>query len=301
MIKKVVIPAAGLGTRLLPATKEQPKEMLPIFSVGQNGQMYVKPLLQLVFEQLYGVGIREFCFITGKTKRAIEDHFTSDNSYITMLRDKQKGSLADSLDVFYKSLRDASVMWVNQPEPKGFGDAVHCAKQFVGDDEFLVHAGDTYIISKDNHHIKRLAETHDRLGSDATLIVQRMRDPRMYGVIRYERMKDGVYKVTEAIEKPKVPPTDLAIMPVYIFRPIIFRALEKVGPGRGGELQLTDAVQMLVGWGSKVHAIELEPEEIRLDIGTPEMYWEAVRMSFEYAAKASQKSPKPKSKSRSRS
>lgn len=278
-----MIPAAGVGTRLLPATKEQPKEMLPIFTRGPDGRVYVKPLLQLVFEQLCDAGIREFCFITGKTKRAIEDHFTSDNDFIAMLRGRRKSNLADILDGFYKRLSRASVVWINQPEPKGFGHSVHCAKPFVGEDEFLVHAGDTYIISNANDHLKRLAEIHRSHDADATLIVQHVRDPRMYGIIRGEKIGDGVYEVREAIEKPEVPPTKLAIMPVYLFRPIIFEALEGISPGKGGEIQLTDGIQRLIELNFRVNAIELRRDEIRLDIGTPETYWEAVQLSYEYA------------------
>lgn len=283
MIDKAVIPAAGLGTRLLPVTKEQPKEMLPIFAMGSNGEVYVKPLLQLVFEQLYDLGIDKFCFITGKTKRAIEDHFTSDSNYVAMLKSKKKHVLAEDLENFYNRLKEASVVWINQPEPKGFGHAVYCARSFVDDDEFLVHAGDTYIISANNDHFKRLLKAHSNV--DATLMVQRVEDPRMYGVIKTEKIGEREYKVKEAIEKPKVPPTKLAIMPLYLFRPIIFEALEKVSPGKGGEIQLTDAIQLLIEWGCKVNAIELKPSEIRLDIGTPGMYWEAVKLSYEYASR----------------
>lgn len=283
MIKKAVIPAAGLGTRLLPATKEQPKEMLPIFTRGSDGKIYVKPLLQLVFEQMCDAGIREFCFITGKTKRAIEDHFTSDNNYVAMLRGRRKSDLADVLEGFYERLLKASVVWINQPEPKGFGHAVRCARPFVGEDEFLVHAGDTYIISKYNDHLRRVTKVHRSTGADATLIVQHVEDPRMYGIIKGQKIGDGVYKVREAIEKPVVPPTKLAIMPVYLFRPIIFEALEKIPPGKGGEIQLTDGIQGLIELGCKVNAIELRVDEIRLDIGTPETYWEAVHSSYEFA------------------
>ncbi|HID91436.1 TPA: hypothetical protein EYP44_05710, partial [Candidatus Bathyarchaeota archaeon] len=236
MISKAVIPAAGLGTRLLPATKEQPKEMLPIFTRGPGGSIRIKPLLQLVFEQLFDAGFGSFCFITGKTKRAIEDHFTVDNNYITMLRNRGKHALADDLKMFYDRLEKASVMWINQPEPRGFGHAVYYARSFVGDEEFLVHAGDTYIVSEGNDHLRRLLSTHRDLGGEVTLIVQRVDDPRMYGVIKGERIGEGRYRVKEAIEKPEVPPTRLAIMPVYVFKPTIFEALGRVPPGKGGEI-----------------------------------------------------------------
>src|SRR5690554_484512 len=124
MVHKVVIPAAGLGTRLYPATKVQPKEMLPIFATASNGNMSVKPLVQLVFQELHKAGLKEFCFIVGRGKRNIEDHFTPDIDCIKNLTDKGKNGLANDLDDFYEKLRTSTIVWINQPEPKGFGNAV---------------------------------------------------------------------------------------------------------------------------------------------------------------------------------
>jgi len=124
MIRKVVIPAAGLGTRLFPATKEQPKEMLPIFSTATNGDVSVKPVVQMVFEQLYDVGFREFCYVVGRGKRGIEDHFTPDSNFVRLLEGMGKNGQATELEDFYEKLRTSTIMWVNQPEPKGFGNAV---------------------------------------------------------------------------------------------------------------------------------------------------------------------------------
>jgi len=146
MLNKAIVPAAGLGTRLTPATKEQPKEMLPVFTKAANGQICLKPLVQMIYEHLYDFGLIEFCFIIGRGKRAIEDHFTQDYGYVNMLKDKGKDTSALDLESFYDKLEKSKIVWVNQPEPKGFGDAVLRAKPFVGDEEFLVHAGDTYII-----------------------------------------------------------------------------------------------------------------------------------------------------------
>ena len=134
MVRKVIIPAAGLGTRLFPATKEQPKEMLPIFSKTEHGDMMVKPVVQLVFEQLHDAGLREFCYVVGRGKRGIEDHFTPDAECIRMLEEMGKNGQASDLESFYKKLETSTIMWVNQPEPKGFGNAVFdgttvCAKR----------------------------------------------------------------------------------------------------------------------------------------------------------------------------
>ncbi len=282
MIRKAVIPAAGLGTRLLSVTKEQPKEMLPIFAKDSNGNLSLKPLLQMVFEQLYDIGFREFCFIVGRGKRAIEDHFTQDYEYVAMLRAKGKAELADDLESFYNKLEDSTIIWINQPHPKGFGDAVLRAEPFIGDEEFLVHAGDTYIFSPTNSHVARLLKVYGECKADAAFIVQEVEDPRQYGIVKGKQIEDGVYEVEVVIEKPERPVSKLAIMPIYIFHPVIFKALERLPPGKGGEIQLTDGIQKLIDWGLKVYAIELHPEDVRLDIGNPESYWEALETSYRY-------------------
>jgi len=280
VIRKVVILAAGLGTRLFPATKEQPKEMLPIFSRLVNGNVGVKPLLQMVFEQLYDAEFREFCFVVGRGKRSIEDHFTPDHNSVLTLKDKGKDDQALDLDGFYTKLKTSTIIWVNQPEPKGFGDAVLMASPFVQNEHCLVHAGDTYIVSKHAEHLRLLMEAYERFKADAAFIVQEIDDPRQYGVIEGEEIEERAYRVKGAVEKPKKPPTNLAIMPIYVFHPVIFKALEKTLPGKGGEIQLTDAIQTLVDWGLNVCALKLTPDEVRLDIGSPETYWEALSLSY---------------------
>jgi len=281
-MRKAVIPAAGLGTRLLPTTKEQPKEMLPVFALGSNGQGCLKPLLQLVFEQLFDAGFREFCFVIGRGKRAIEDHFTQDYGYVEMLRKNDKEGPASDLESFYRRLDSSTIVWVNQPEPRGFGDAVLKAESSIGNEEFLVNAGDTYVKSLGNAHLERLVTAHDELGADAAFIVQEVEDPRQYGVIEFREVEKEVYKVIKAVEKPEEPVSKLAIMPIYVFHPVIFKALETISPGKGGEMQLTDAIQTLVNWSLKVFAIKLKPDELRLDIGNPETYWEALQSSYGY-------------------
>lgn len=282
MIHKVVVPAAGLGTRLFPATKEQPKEMLPVFAKLANGSVGVKPLLQLLFEQLYDVGFREFCFVVGRGKRTIEDHLTPDLNCVAMLRDRGKLDQASDLESFYLKLKTSIVMWVNQPEPKGFGDAVLSAQPFVQNEPCLVHAGDTYIVSENVKHLRLLMNAYERSKADAAFLVQEMEDPRQYGVVEVEEVEKGVHRVLAAVEKPEKPPTNLAIMPIYVFHPVIFKALEKTLPGVGGELQLTDAIQMLIDWGLRVCAVELNPDEVRLDVGSPETYWEALSLSYKH-------------------
>lgn len=288
MIRKVVIPSAGLGTRLFPATKEQPKEMLPIFSKTTNNDIAVKPLLQMVFEQLYDAGFREFCFVVGRGKRSIEDHFTPDHNSISMLQGMGKSGQAIDLDGFYCKLKTSTIIWVNQPEPKGFGNAVLMAQPFVRNERCLVHAGDTCIISKDTKHIKSLINTYEKLNADAAFIVQEIENPQQYGIIEAKETENGIYKVRAVIEKPEKPPTNLAIMPIYVFNPVIFKALEKTPPGKGGEVQLTDAIQKLIEWGRNVYAVKLHQDQVRLDIGSPETYWEALSLSYQHFCRRTQ-------------
>ena len=289
MIRKVVVPAAGLGTRLLPITKELPKEMLPIFTVGKNGGVCLKPMLQAVFEQLFDVGFREFYFIVGRGKRAIADHFASDNGFLRILRRNGKDDLAKELEDLYERVGVSSVVFVNQPEPKGFGDAVLRARPFIAED-FLVHAGDTYIISPGHRHLKRLIEIHEKQRAEATFIVQEVENPRQYGVVEGKEEGKDVYRVIKVVEKPEKPATNLAIMPMYVFNPVIFKALEVTPPGKGGEQQLTDGIQRLIEWRLKVIAVKLEPEEIRLDIGNPESCWEALSLSYQHFHEKTQSS-----------
>jgi UTP--glucose-1-phosphate uridylyltransferase len=285
-IKRAIITAAGLGTRLLPMSKELPKEMLPIYARKKLGKLLLKPLLQALFEQLYRFGIREFCFVVGRGKRAIEDHFTPDQDYIDKLNSKGKTSLASEMASFYGMVESSTIMWVNQPEPKGFGHAVLMAKPFIGNEPFIVCAGDTYIISKNNKFINIMAETHFRRNSEATLLLQKITNPKQYGVAIIEKYEHNACRVLRVVEKPSIPPSNLAIMPIYIFNPTIMDILENLKPGVGTEIQLTDAIQKLIDQRCKVQAVLLDKDELRLDIGTPETYWKAVKASYEYCTGA---------------
>jgi len=280
LVRKVVVTAAGLGTRLLPMSKELPKEMLPIFVKGENG-VVLKPLLQALFEQLYVFGFREFCFVVGRGKRSIEDHFTPDWDFVRRLNDKGKHNLTGELEKFYGMVESSKIAFINQPEPRGFGHAVLTAKLFVEGEPFMVCAGDTYIVSKDNVFLKRMVEA---LSEDvsAVLLLQKVSNPRGYGIAVVELKEGitGVYKVLKVVEKPELPPSDLAIMPLYIFKPEVLEILEGLKPGVGSEIQLTDAIQVLIERGRRVLAVALKDDEVRLDIGTPETYREALQLSY---------------------
>lgn len=286
-IRKAVIAAAGLGTRLLTVTKEMPKEMLPLYIKNSGGELCLKPVLQIIFEQLFEFGLREFCFIVGRGKRSVEDHFTPDYNFVDFLIKRGKSSLVKALEDFYKKIEHSTIVWINQPEPKGFGHAISLCRAFVGDENFLVHAGDTVILSENNSFIDRLIEKHQRDKPVATLLLKEVLEPeRLYGVAEVE-VVNGNIKVKRVVEKPKKPLSNLAIMPIYLFDPIIFTAIEQTPVGVGNEIQLTDAIQKLIDWGLKVEAVKLTENELRLDVGTPETYWEALNLSLKHGVKQS--------------
>jgi UTP--glucose-1-phosphate uridylyltransferase len=285
LVRKVIIPAAGLGTRLIPATKEQPKEMLPIFSKTSTGDLAVKPVIQMVYEHLYDAGLRQFCYVVGRGKRGLEDHFTPDVQCIKNLERQGKSGQASDLCSFYNKLETSTIMWVNQPQPKGFGNAVLMAQPFVQNDSCLVHAGDSTIISPNMDYLRKLIEGFECQDADAAFLSHELENPRQYGVIEGREIEPGIIKVSSVIEKPQKPKTNLAIMAMYIFRPKIFEALEATGPGKNGEVQLTDAIQKLVDYNAKVIAVKLDENYHHLDIGSPQRYWQALKLSHEQFCK----------------
>ena len=284
MIRKVVVPAAGLGRRLLPLTKEQPKEMLPIYSQTSAGVMSLRPVVQVGFEQLYEAGLREYCYVVGREKRSLEDHFTPDDACIKLLENMgEDGHLrALDLETFYKKLKSSTIMWTNQVEAKGFGSAVLTAAPFVQNKHCLVHAGDSCILSKKNNHIKLLVKAFERFNAEAAFIVIEIENPKQYGIIEGNKVDTGIFKVSAVYEKPEKPPTNLAIMAMYAFHPIIFKALGKTQPDRNGEIQLTDAIQTLIDWDLNVIAVKMNKDYLHLDVGSPERYWEALSISHNF-------------------
>ena len=281
---KVIFPVAGLGTRLFPFTKEQPKEMLPLFSKSSKGQVFVKPLIQIIFEQFYQNGFREFCFIVGRNKRIIEDHFTSDATFLEKLKKTKKSNHKDRFEFFFNSINNSSITWVNQSQALGFGHAVSRVESFIGDNQFLLHAGDTLIISEKNTHVKTLIDLHKKNEADVSFYVQEVQDPSIYGVVE-GKIESEVIEVKNLQEKPSNPKTNLAIMPIYIFRPIIFDFLKKVKPDKNREIQLTDAINDMVKEGMKVIAVNATKSVTWLDIGNPDSYWNALNVSHEQSLK----------------
>ena len=280
MIRAAVIPSAGMGTRLLPATKQQPKEMLPVFVKGSHGLVFLKPVIQLVFERLYDAGLRKFFFVVGKGKRSMEDQFTLDNGFMDHLRRLEKRQLIKEMEQFYSRVRDSSIVFINQPEPLGFGDAVLRAKAFTNRDPFIVHAGDDLIISRNLGYFSRLMRAFEIYRADAVFCVQKVRDPTKYGVVECESIGPGIYRVKHVEEKPRHPKSRIAIIALYAFNEKIYHYIEKAREPDGHELELTDAIEELVKDGGKVYAVELNSHETRIDIGTPESYWNALEATM---------------------
>jgi UTP--glucose-1-phosphate uridylyltransferase len=232
---KVVIPAAGLGIRFLPATKAQPKEMLPVVD---------KPAIQYVVEEAVASGMTDIIMITGRGKRAIEDHFDKSYELEHKLRD---GGNREALEEVQRIASMADIFYIRQKEQLGLGHAVLCAKKHIGDEPFAVMLGDDIVVN-DRPCIGQIVETFEKMESSVVGVekVPKSKVSR-YGVIKGTRVRDDIFKVEDLVEKPspKEAPSDLAIIGRYVFEPEIFTYLEKIGPGKSGEYQLTDAMRLL--------------------------------------------------------
>jgi UTP--glucose-1-phosphate uridylyltransferase len=290
IIDKAVIPAAGLGTRMLPFTKEQPKEMLPIYYKGYSGAILVKPIIQCIFEQLFDIGIRRFCFIIGRSKRIIEDHFTIDEKFLELLKAKGNDIYYNELKAFYTKIEESIIFWVNQHIPKGFGHAVLLSESFIDNKPFIVHAGDVCIFSFKKHPLLRMLEVYETYGNeiDAILLVKRIKDVNLlkqHGIVIPSDIiphnDNNIILIKDLIEKPKEPPSEFAIMPLYIFKPSIFKELKNVTIDKRGEIQLTDAIASLVSNGKKVIALEMLDSDIRIDVGMPDLYAQSINNIIE--------------------
>ena len=277
---KVVITAAGKGTRLLPFTKEMPKEMMPIFSNVFRNKKVVLPLLQYVYEQLYSMNFRDYCFIVGREKRSIEDHFTPHETYLRDL----VGDYKKIMSKFYQKLENSHLVWINQNRPLGFGDAVRRAERYVGKEDFIVHAGDVTILSNSKHPILRLMETAKKNPDvKAILLCKKIKDSKRYGIPTVNKLSNNLFDVKEVVEKPNKPKSEFGILPLYYFKSDIFSSLKKIKPGKGKEFQLTDAIQKMIQEKQKVLAITLDKNEKEVDVGTVESYRNAQDITFRKA------------------
>ena len=266
------MPAAGLGTRLLPITKEIPKEMMPLFLQDKEGEISVKPLIQIIYEKFFHFGVQEYCLIVGRQKRIIEDHFTSDREFLKNFRKNSKYRI--DLEKFYCMLNNTKLFWINQQNPNGFGDAVRYSESFVGNDDFLVSAGDT-LLPKGDKIIKKLMNAKLKGKNDAILLLKEVPNPRRFGVAVINQTKNKTI-VTNVEEKPKNPKSNFAIVALYRFRPSIFKALKEIRNDQK-ELQLTDAIQKLIDFGGNVSAILLNENNSVIDIGTADSYLETTK------------------------
>ena len=253
-IRKAIIPAAGLGTRFLPATKAMPKEMLPIVD---------KPTIQYIVEEAIASGIEDIIIVTGKGKRSIEDHFDHSVELEQNLRSKEKFEL---LEEVRNIANMADIHYIRQKEPKGLGHAVWCARNFIGDEPFAVLLGDD-IVQAETPCLKQLMNLYDQTLSSVIGVKQVPEsETHRYGVIDPLESDGRSYQVRNFVEKPKqgTAPSNLAIIGRYIFTPEIFMFLDKQEVGAGGEIQLTDAIQKL-NEIQRVFAYEFEGE--RYDVG----------------------------------
>lgn len=269
MIDLAVVPVAGRGTRLLPLTKSQPKEMLPIGG---------RPVVQYVVEELVRCGVGRLCFITGPGKTAIENHFDVDAELIDHLRATGKEDLLEEL-AFERE--DVDYFYTRQRRQLGLGHAVLCAEPFVRQQNFVVALGDSII---GLHAKSRVVQTMNRefeASDDVVGVIAFEEVPReevfRYGIAKPRGTADDIFELEDMIEKPSVEeaPSTLAVAARYVFSPLLFEYLKKTEPGKGGEIQLTDAVRAMIADGGKVLGVRLPKDEGRFDIGNFQSYFQA--------------------------
>jgi UTP--glucose-1-phosphate uridylyltransferase len=266
-INIAVVPVAGLGSRLLPATKSQPKEMLP---VGR------RPVVQYVVEELTRVGVNQILFVTGPGKRSIENHFDLNQELTQILRETGKEDLLAELD-FERT--PTQYFYTRQRQLLGLGHAVLCGKHFVGEQPFVVGLGDSIIgINAQSDVVQRMKQCF--VEKEAAAVIAFETVPRQevchYGIAA-PKNDDDIFELADVIEKPSVAeaPSNLAIAARYIFDPVIFDALEQTGFGAEDEIQLTDAIRRLIREGRKVYGVHLRKDEKRYDIGDFGAYFRA--------------------------
>jgi UTP--glucose-1-phosphate uridylyltransferase len=269
VIKSALIPVAGLGTRLLPATKSQPKEMLPVAR---------KPIVQYVVEELVSNGIQQILFITGRNKGSIENHFDNDPELFRTLTGANKKDLLKEVD--FEDLK-ANFFYTRQRQQKGLGDAVLCGENFAGEDPFLVALGDSILgLNAVSRAVSRMADVYDSRRASCVIAVEEVlrEETKHYGIVQPEDLDSGdVFRIVNLVEKPAPAdaPSNLAIAGRYIFSPVIFDLIRRVKPDARGEIQLTNAIQFLCEEGRRVIAVKLPPEEKRYDIGNFPSYFES--------------------------
>jgi UTP--glucose-1-phosphate uridylyltransferase len=262
-----VIPVAGLGTRLLPATKSQPKEMLP---VGR------KPVVQYVVEELARVGMKRVLFVTGPGKTSIENHFDLNGDLIQTLRESGKEDLLAELEYERAAVQ---YFYTRQRQLLGLGHAVSCARSFVGNQPFVVALGDSIIgMHAESDVVQRMTRCYQEKNAAAVIAFESVppSDVSQYG-IALPKTDDELFEIVDLVEKPAPAdaPSNLAIAARYVLSPAVFDALAGTKRGKGGEIQLTDAIRTVIKRGGTAYGVRLRPGERRYDIGNFEAYFEA--------------------------
>jgi UTP--glucose-1-phosphate uridylyltransferase len=282
-MKTAVITTGGLGTRLLTYTKTNPKTMLPIFEKSHDKikEPLLRPLLEIIFENLYDSGFRRFCIIVGKkTKKSIINHMTVDKNYLSLLQERNVSAdirFINTLKRLYNKINKCEIKWILQSTPMGFGHALLSAKKFVGDDSFLLHTGDAYF--PNYRFMVPLMKKFQKMSElSGMLLLQPRKNLQGYGIAQTTRQVRNMM-VTNVQEKPKKPLSNLAILPLYFFKPDIFQALKKTSKGHNCELQVTDAIKTLLDNDKKILG-EIYKEKYWFDIGTPQNYFLALENSF---------------------
>ncbi len=279
-VDAAVIPVAGLGTRMLPMTKALPKELLPLPAKYRDNTVLI-PILHLIFLKLYEAGIRKYILVISRNKESIKNYFSIDYDYLTFLRSKGNRELeTEILEEFYNLLEDIDLITIYQEEPRGFGDAVFRAKNYI-DGNFIIHPGDDYIIDiGDTNYILDLYRFWRKFNADISFYVEEVEDPRHYGVITGYEITDGIYHVSDLMEKPDIPPTNLAITAIYIATKDLLDEMEMIDKEKRG-WELIDAVKNLLMRNYKVIAIKID-NELRIDVGRPVEYIKSIEKSGRY-------------------
>lgn len=267
MIRSAIVPVAGFGTRLLPATKSQPKEMLTVAR---------KPIVQYVAEELVANGLSQILFVTSRAKTSIENHFDSDAELMRMLKEANKTELLDELR--FEELQ-AHFFYTRQRVQRGLGDAILCGENFAGEQPFVVALGDSIVgLNAQSRAVSRMVELFEAKHASCVIAVEEVppEETMHYGIIRADLNGEGFYRVLNLVEKPKPgqAPSNLAIAGRYVFSPLIFDMIRRVQPDKRGEIQLTDAIQSMCEEGKRVLAVRLPPNEKRYDIGNFPSYFE---------------------------
>lgn len=252
--------------------------MVPVFYRTEDDKILIKPLLEVIFENLFDSGFRNFCIIIGRGKETIQDHLSPHYDFIDLLKKKGEYDYAKILLKLYNKIEKSSIFWLRQHTPKGIGPATLLAAKIIDDKSFLFHAGDLYIPQK--NYLKQLIEIHNSTNPSATIGIRKVKNPQQFGVAKLNKLGKMKFEVTHVIEKPKRPTTNYALTGVNIFEPEIFDAIRKTKIGVNGEIQLTDSIQTLIDTNHRVMASIMGSDEQCIDIGTPKNYFKALSHSF---------------------